>query len=303
MKICVFILSGPHGHLIQREDSIEMSTHSPYIPVPGPEAAANGNVCSNGSRLCIPAQKRDSVSNEIVTFRGGKGVVVRWRRKNAVEIADTTTTNSSSCQRANCCRCPSGPSEALHPHPAENGNHKPNGIFQGSHLTPSTAQPPSSKLVVRAIRSTYTGKSIESKKKVIRMLFVLVAEFFVCWTPLYVMNTWYLFDSEAVYNNIGAMGVSLIQLLSFSSSCSNPITYCFMNRKFRQAFIKVFQCSSPKLVIKTGPQTLGRGSDVSANESLIYGAQPSTLNKSGEYFFQKCFKVLFSFGFSFWDEF
>ena len=40
------------------------------------------------------------------------------------------------------------------------------------------------------VRSTYTDKSVWAKKKVIRMLFVIVFEFFLCWAPLYVINTW-----------------------------------------------------------------------------------------------------------------
>ncbi|XP_021913919.1 gastrin/cholecystokinin type B receptor-like isoform X3 [Zootermopsis nevadensis] len=93
-----------------------------------------------------------------------------------------------------------------------------------------------------AIRSNYMDKSIEAKKKVIRMLFVVVAEFFVCWAPLHVLNTWYTFNPDAVYRTVGSTGVSLVQLLAYISSCCNPITYCFMNRKFRQAFLGVFDC-------------------------------------------------------------
>ena len=74
------------------------------------------------------------------------------------------------------------------------------------------------------------------------MLFVIVAEFFVCWAPLHVLNTWYTFNPDAVYRTVGSTGVSLVQLLAYISSCCNPITYCFMNRKFRQAFLAVFDC-------------------------------------------------------------
>lgn len=72
------------------------------------------------------------------------------------------------------------------------------------------------------------------------MLFVVVAEFFFCWAPLHMLNTWYVFSPETVYSYVGSTGVSLVQLLAYASSCSNPITYCFMNHKFRQAFIKLF---------------------------------------------------------------
>jgi hypothetical protein len=74
------------------------------------------------------------------------------------------------------------------------------------------------------------------------MLFVLVLEFFLCWTPLYVINTIALFDGMAVYKGLGYTGISFFQLLAYSSSCCNPITYCFMNSSFRKSFLNVFGC-------------------------------------------------------------
>ncbi|CAL8116060.1 unnamed protein product [Orchesella dallaii] len=275
---------GPHGHLIPRDDSLELSTHSHYSPC---KLGNTENVTATGSRMCTTSQSREGVSNEIVTLKGGRGVVVRWRRKHPIEEVTEVTTSTSTRGVA----YGRGASNSDHHHCHLN-NHATNVLKQNGHsvrqkpshnhhLQPHPPPTHQASNVARAIRSTYTGKSMESKKKVIRMLFVLVAEFFVCWTPLYVMNTWYLFDSEAVYNHIGPFGVVLIQLLAYVSSCCNPITYCFMNRKFRQAFIKVFQCCTSRAVAKTGPPTLGRGSDMSANDSLIYGVPASTMNKSG----------------------
>ncbi|KPI91097.1 Cholecystokinin receptor [Papilio xuthus] len=91
------------------------------------------------------------------------------------------------------------------------------------------------------VRSTHIDKSIEAKRKVIRMLFVIILEFFVCWTPLHVINTIYLFYPDKLYQYIGSKGIVLLQLLAYCSSCCNPITYCFMNRKFRQAFINLLK--------------------------------------------------------------
>lgn len=295
MGLFLFLIVGPHGHLIPKEDSLELSNQSHYSTCK--IGTTESGATANARGLCVSTtiQSRDGVSNEIVTFKGGKGVVVRWRRKNAVELADASTEGGGgpSGHRVNC-RGPNSDNHQNHHHHRGLNNHSQNMLKQNGHSvrqkhTPLTSvnshqspQHQGSKMA-RAIRSTYTGKSMESKKKVIRMLFVLVAEFFVCWTPLYVMNTWYLFDPETMYNHIGPFGVVLIQLLAYVSSCCNPITYCFMNRKFRQAFIKVFQCSHTRPVTKAGQQTLGRGSDMSANDSLIYGAPPSTLNKSGKH--------------------
>ncbi|KAL1505400.1 hypothetical protein ABEB36_004974 [Hypothenemus hampei] len=97
------------------------------------------------------------------------------------------------------------------------------------------------------IRSNYLDRSIEAKRKVIRMLFVIVAEFFICWTPLHILNTLYVYYPDEVYKTVGSTEVSLIHLLCYVSSCSNPITYCFMNRKFRQTFFTAFRCRTPCL--------------------------------------------------------
>lgn len=74
------------------------------------------------------------------------------------------------------------------------------------------------------------------------MLFVVVLEFFICWTPLYVINTVTLFDSQIVYQTLGYTTITYFQLLAYSSSCCNPITYCFMNRGFRKACLNLFRC-------------------------------------------------------------
>lgn len=85
------------------------------------------------------------------------------------------------------------------------------------------------------------GASLLKKKRVIRMLFVVVLEFFICWTPLYVVNTIALFNPKFVYEHVGFTAISFFQLLAYSSACYNPITYGFMNTGFRRAFISLFK--------------------------------------------------------------
>ncbi|XP_031849886.1 cholecystokinin receptor type A isoform X2 [Nomia melanderi] len=141
-----------------------------------------------------------------------------------------------------------------------------------------------------AIRSNYVGKSIEAKKKVIRMLFVIVLEFFICWAPLHVINTWHLFAPELVYSVVGSTGISLVHLLAYVSSCCNPITYCFMNRKFRQAFLGLFNChrcwrvgcrnSDVAMTSTKNAIQVGNNSELSGNESTIYLAKTSLVAKS-----------------------
>lgn len=92
------------------------------------------------------------------------------------------------------------------------------------------------------VRGSNPEKSQAAIVRVIRMLFVVVIEFFVCWTPLYVVHTWSLYDPEFVYDALGPTGVSVVQLLAYASSCSNPITYCFMHQKFREGFLAAAGC-------------------------------------------------------------
>lgn len=93
----------------------------------------------------------------------------------------------------------------------------------------------------RNYRSTPERK-LQSKKRVIKMLFVIVLEFFICWTPLYVINTITLFDQRFVYEYFGYKTISYFHLLAYSSACWNPITYCFMNTAFRRAFGMICEC-------------------------------------------------------------
>lgn len=40
-----------------------------------------------------------------------------------------------------------------------------------------------------SMRRSVNAKALLKKKRVVKMLFAVVSEFFICWTPLYVINT------------------------------------------------------------------------------------------------------------------
>ncbi|XP_077597726.1 cholecystokinin receptor type A-like [Stigmatopora nigra] len=72
-----------------------------------------------------------------------------------------------------------------------------------------------------------------AKKRVVRMLLVIVCLFFLCWTPIFVVNAWQAYDPQVV-QRLSGVPISFIHLLSYTSTCVNPVVYCFMNRRFRQ---------------------------------------------------------------------
>lgn len=93
-----------------------------------------------------------------------------------------------------------------------------------------------------AMRHTSADRFVVAKKRIVRMLFVVVLEFFICWTPMYVLQTWIVFDYEGAVSRVSAVAMNLLHLLGFVSSCCHPITYCFMNKRFRHGFLAVFRC-------------------------------------------------------------
>ncbi|XP_016095395.1 cholecystokinin receptor-like, partial [Sinocyclocheilus grahami] len=91
-------------------------------------------------------------------------------------------------------------------------------------------------------RSNTSEAKLIAKKRVIRMLIIIVAMFFVCWMPLYSANTWKAFDQKSAQSALSGAPISFIQLLSYTSACVNPIIYCFMNTRFRKALLATFGC-------------------------------------------------------------
>lgn len=93
------------------------------------------------------------------------------------------------------------------------------------------------------LRSTHAEKNFLAKKRVIKMLAAIVFEFFFCWCPLYILilskafNMWDLPPGRVYF-----ICYMVFLMLAYGSSCCNPITYCFMNRNFRQAFLVAFGC-------------------------------------------------------------
>uniref|UniRef100_A0A4W5QZ84 Gastrin/cholecystokinin type B receptor n=1 Tax=Hucho hucho TaxID=62062 RepID=A0A4W5QZ84_9TELE len=91
-------------------------------------------------------------------------------------------------------------------------------------------------------RSNTSEAKLLAKKRVIRMLVVIVALFFLCWLPLYCANTWKAFHPVSARRALSGVPISFIHLLSYTSACVNPITYCFMNTRFRTALLATFAC-------------------------------------------------------------
>uniref|UniRef100_A0A8R1Y1B1 G_PROTEIN_RECEP_F1_2 domain-containing protein n=1 Tax=Onchocerca volvulus TaxID=6282 RepID=A0A8R1Y1B1_ONCVO len=84
------------------------------------------------------------------------------------------------------------------------------------------------------LRSNRQEKIIEAKRRVIRMLIIIVIAFVICWTPSFI---WWLTirTTDLIRIHLWNRRVNAyITLLTHISACANPITYCFINERFRK---------------------------------------------------------------------
>ncbi|KAK3099378.1 hypothetical protein FSP39_003544, partial [Pinctada imbricata] len=123
----------------------------------------------------------------------------------------------------------------------------------GKQLSNSDTDVPTSKSsnVMRnsghvSLRHSNLRNSVANRKRVIKMLFMVVLEYFICWTPLYVVSTWKIVDYFSIAGKVSQTSWSMMLLLAYSSSFIHPITYCFMNKNFRKGFLSVFRCCVEK---------------------------------------------------------
>src|SRR6218665_1453649 len=78
----------------------------------------------------------------------------------------------------------------------------------------------------------------KSKVKVVKMLIIVVVVFSFSWLPLYIVNLRVYYGLPVIDNSpefvlLIQVGFPVSQWCGSSSSCVNPIIYCFFSRKFR----------------------------------------------------------------------
>ncbi|GFX24572.1 tachykinin-like peptides receptor 99D [Trichonephila clavipes] len=85
-------------------------------------------------------------------------------------------------------------------------------------------------------------ESVNSKRKIVKMMIVVVVIFAVCWLPYHV----YFLVAHHVPHILNETFVQptylIIYWLAMSNACYNPFIYCWMNSRFRQGFKSVFRC-------------------------------------------------------------
>ncbi|PVD19849.1 hypothetical protein C0Q70_20342 [Pomacea canaliculata] len=74
------------------------------------------------------------------------------------------------------------------------------------------------------LRRSALGNIERARIRTLKMTFVIVGAFILCWTPYFVMSAWYWFDSASATKIDPKIQRGLF-LFAVSNSCINPIVY------------------------------------------------------------------------------
>ena len=110
-------------------------------------------------------------------------------------------------------------------------------------LTPMTQRKREPSIQCPLIQQQINGQArLTNRRKAMRMLIVVIFEFFLCWSPVYILQTWKSVDYQSALDWVTPATKTFLSLMSYSSACFHPITYCFMNKTFRDGFLRIFHC-------------------------------------------------------------
>ncbi|XP_054016772.1 adipokinetic hormone/corazonin-related peptide receptor variant I isoform X2 [Hylaeus anthracinus] len=82
------------------------------------------------------------------------------------------------------------------------------------------------------IRRSSMGFLTRAKIRTLKMTVIIVAVFFICWTPYYIMSLWYWIDRHSAYKVDQRIQRGLF-LFASTNSCMNPIVYGAFNIRDR----------------------------------------------------------------------
>uniref|UniRef100_A0A0N5A246 G_PROTEIN_RECEP_F1_2 domain-containing protein n=1 Tax=Parastrongyloides trichosuri TaxID=131310 RepID=A0A0N5A246_PARTI len=167
------------------------------------------------SKISIESVKRKSNNTSLRNFTSEKMLNIEGKKLPVIEKSSTSSFLNNS------------------PYENTNDEKNPSQIYGKQSIA----------TIDTMVRSTHSSKIILTKQRLIRMLIVIVIIFFICWTPtniywLLVAASEYFSDETLWDGNINLVLTSIAYL----ATCANPITYCFLNAKFRNALLHVWGC-------------------------------------------------------------
>lgn len=100
---------------------------------------------------------------------------------------------------------------------------------------------------MRIVRSSKYGTSaLQSRRRIIRMLIVVVLAFAICHLPFHARKVWQYWSPKWAQYQGGSVFSTLFTpitfLIMYANSAINPLLYAFMSKKFRMSFRDLLCC-------------------------------------------------------------
>ncbi|XP_030588209.1 arginine vasopressin receptor 1Aa isoform X2 [Archocentrus centrarchus] len=81
-----------------------------------------------------------------------------------------------------------------------------------------------------------------AKLRTVKMTFVIVLAYIVCWAPFFTVQMWSVWDENFQWDDSENTAVSLSALLASLNSCCNPWIYMIFSGHLLQDFVQCFSC-------------------------------------------------------------
>ncbi|XP_061174212.1 adipokinetic hormone/corazonin-related peptide receptor variant I-like isoform X2 [Saccostrea echinata] len=91
------------------------------------------------------------------------------------------------------------------------------------------------------LRRSSVGNMERARIRTLKMTLVIVSVFVICWTPYFVLSTWWWFDRESASQLDPKVQRGLF-LFAVSNSCMDPIVYGMFTINFKREFVRCCCC-------------------------------------------------------------
>ncbi|KAJ1122359.1 hypothetical protein NDU88_000850 [Pleurodeles waltl] len=112
-------------------------------------------------------------------------------------------------------------------------------------------------LILQRVKGAHFSKS---SAKMLRVVFIIVSAFFVCWAPYHIIGVFLLYYSSPTVVLLD----SLSQCLAYTNSCINPVLYVFSGQDFKEKLRKsvraVFESAFSEDMTRSTAPTRSRNS-------------------------------------------
>ncbi|XP_025739001.2 vasopressin V1a receptor [Callorhinus ursinus] len=115
-----------------------------------------------------------------------------------------------------------------------------------------------------------------AKIRTVKMTFVIVTVYIVCWAPFFILQMWSVWDEKLVWVESENPAVTITALMASLNSCCNPWIYMFFSGHLLQDCVRSFSCC------RSMKQTFNKeDSDSASRRQTSYTNNRSLTNSMG----------------------